>query len=773
MKESKTIGRFQLVSLLGEGGQGKVYLARDPHLGRQVAIKVLAIDSGFEELLDEARIVAKLRHPNIVTLFDAGEHQGEPYLVFEYVEGVTLAEEIRAGGALPELKAMNIALQVLDGLAYAHKRNIVHRDIKPANIMMDRDGVPRIMDFGIAQSLAAPLPEAQLMGSPLYMAPELVLKRQSGPQSDIFSLGMVLYVMLTGRHPVSGNSAEDILRSIASCPVQPPSGMNAAVDEKLDSIVMRAVSIDPEGRYGNAESMIAELKAYIEPAPIKEEGKKSALEFLLRRIRHKSDFPALSQAISAVNKIVAADKESISSLSNVILRDFSLTNKLIKLVNAATYGQFGGAISTISRAIVILGFDTVRSVAVTLMLFEHLQNKSQAARLKDEIVSTFFSGVLARELAPRGSVRDAEEAVICAMFYNLGKLLAMFYFSEEALEIERLTERMSEDDAAVAVLGISYEELGVGIAQSWHFPERIISSMRKITEARIRDQATELGNLRVLTNLSNELRQIAQYGKPEEKTQKLRELANRYHDAMPVSERGLGRAIDESMKKFMVETRILGLNSRDSVFLKNVRQWSGAGVQDKRSAEEEFQKTINLDTALESRKQDSGGMLAAGIQDITNVMLEEYDLNDLLRMVLETIYRSMDFSRVLLCIKDAKQNVMAGRFGFGQDVENVAKRFRFPLAAQTDVFLVALEQGLDIFISDIDAENIRERIPTWYRTGIEAKSFILFPIIVDKKPIGMLYADQIDANRLKIDAKELSLLKTMRNQAILAIKQKL
>ncbi|HQT27402.1 MAG TPA: serine/threonine-protein kinase, partial [Burkholderiales bacterium] len=154
-RDLRTIGRFQVEKLLGEGGQGRVYLAKDPHLGRQVAIKVIAVDSISEGLLEEARIVAKLRHPNIVTLFDAGEAEGEPYLVFEYVEGVTLAQEI-SKGPLPVTKAVSIALQILEGLACAHGQHILHRDIKPANIMIDGEGVPRIMDFGIAQSMNAP-----------------------------------------------------------------------------------------------------------------------------------------------------------------------------------------------------------------------------------------------------------------------------------------------------------------------------------------------------------------------------------------------------------------------------------------------------------------------------------------------------------------------------------------------------------------------------------------------------------------------------------------
>ncbi len=773
MKASGAIGRFQVEKLLGEGGQGKVYLARDPHLGRQVAIKVLAIDSDIASLLDEARIVAKLRHPNIVTLFDAGEQDGLPYLVFEYVEGMTLAQEIKKKGALPIFKAVDIALKILEGLSCAHGQHIIHRDIKPANIVIDKQGVPRIMDFGIAQRLAGPSSSDELLGSPLYMAPEYVARRESSPQSDIFSLGMILYVMLTGRHPVAGDSVEEILQSIATVPVPPPSGMSSSVDEKLDSIVLRALSIDPMSRYKDAAGMIADLKNYLNPADVKGEGKQSTLDFLLRRMRHKSDFPALSQAISAVNQIAASDKESVANLSNVILRDFSLTNKLIKLVNAATYGQFGGAISTVSRAIVILGFDTVRSVAISLMLFEHLQNKSQASRLKDAIISTFFSGVLAREFAPRMGVRNVEEAVICTMFYDLGKLLASFYFPEEAQEIARLAEEMAEDNASSSILGLSYEELGVGVAQSWNFPDAIVSSMRKIVDEKVREQQTESGKLRVLSNLSNELRRIAQRGKSEEKPEDLQKLAARYRAALPVTERTLDRVIEESMKKFMVETKILGLSSKDSHFLQNVGAWSGMRPETK-PAEEDFETTIKIDRALEreSSKPDTASILAAGIQDITNVLLEEYDLNALLRMVLETIYRSMDFSRVLLAIKDAKMNVMTGRFGFGQDVEEIAKRFKFSFSEPTDVFLVSLKEGVDIFISDVDADNIKDKVPTWYRTNIDAKSFILFPIIVDKKLVGALYADCTEANKLKIEPKELALLKAVRNQAVLAIRQK-
>ena len=154
-------------------------------------------------------------------------------------------------------------------------------------------------------------------------------------------------------------------------------------------------------------------------------------------------------------------------------------------------------------------------------------------------------------------------------------------------------------------------------------------------------------------------------------------------------------------------------------------------------------------------------------------MVDDYELNDLLRMILETMYRGGGFSRVLLCIKDAKQNSMNGRFGFGDNIDEILKVFRFSLKYAADVFHVSLNQGLDIFIADIDAENIKGRIPDWYRKNVGAQSFILFPVVINKAGVGLLYADKINAGELNIQAKELSLLKTLRNQAVLAIKQKL
>ncbi|MGH8670573.1 MAG: GAF domain-containing protein, partial [Burkholderiales bacterium] len=173
-------------------------------------------------------------------------------------------------------------------------------------------------------------------------------------------------------------------------------------------------------------------------------------------------------------------------------------------------------------------------------------------------------------------------------------------------------------------------------------------------------------------------------------------------------------------------------------------------------------------TAIEAE-----AMLTAGIQDITASLVGEFNLNDLLRMVLETMYRSLGFTRALLCIADARQKTMNGKIGFGLNIDQIVPHFRFPTAFAADCFHIALAKGIDIQIDDIDADNIRQRVPTWYRTLIPAKSLVLFPLIVGGKPIGLIYADADQRNGITIAPKELNQLRTLRNQAVLAIKQKL
>jgi len=789
---AKTIGRFQIKQTLGHGAQGVVYLAHDPHLDRSVAIKSLQLDSLSTEhtqsLLDEARTMSKMNHPNIVKVLDAVEHAGNHYLVLEYVEGSTVADVLRDKGCFEKFEAVKIAIQILDGLAYVHRKNIIHCDIKPSNIMLDKQGGAHLMDFGIAS--AAGTVRNEPTGTPRYMAPEYLDNHEARATGDIFSLSLVLYEMLAGKPAIEGKSVFEIMHKIANVTIQAPSSIRPEIDERLDDIVMKGLLKSTDDRYNDAAAMHKALTDYHTPKPqpgtLNDAGSKQrTLDFLLLRMQHKTDFPALSQTISTINRITANDDESIHTLSAALLKDFSLINKLLRLVNSSTYGQFGGKISTISRAVMIMGFGPVRNLAITLILFEHMQNKAQASELKEEVVLALFSGIMAQNIARTVGSGNAEEGFICGVFHRLGRILAMYYLYDESMEISnRVQQGASDEDAACAVLGISYEDLGIGVARAWNLPDLIVNSMERIRDHAASKNTDGKNKMLVITNLADELCRLATATPPQDRQRKMEELRKRYASGVSLDIREYMSLVDQSVGKFVQESALLITGSKKSKADRAIRDWNKPGV----SASEDPDLTLAPNDTLEiafsataalaaaedplETERDAETTLTAGIQDITNTLVEDYNLNDILRIILETMYRGMGFKQVLLCTRDLSTNRMQARFGFGEDIERQIKTFGFPLQSSPDVFQLVVEKSVDLFIADANAENIRSKIPEWHRKTVRAETFMLLPIAIEGKCIGLFYADCAKTGQLQIQPRHLNLLKTLRNQAVLAIRQK-
>ena len=254
---------------------GVVYRARDPKIDRLVAIKTISL-AGIEEseeqeyrerFAQEARAAGRLAHPGIVTIFDAGEdpETHEPFFVMELVTGRPLSDEIASGGGrLPLAKAMQIACQVAEALQYAHSKGVIHGDIKPANILIAQDGHAKIADFGVArlnQSVATHA--GKIFGSPAYMAPELLSGGEPDARSDLFSLGVMLYSMLTGFRPFQGNSARTVCFKVMNVEPVPVSSLQADLPLELDRIVQRAIAKDPADRYQSGSEFVADLRAFV------------------------------------------------------------------------------------------------------------------------------------------------------------------------------------------------------------------------------------------------------------------------------------------------------------------------------------------------------------------------------------------------------------------------------------------------------------------------------------------------------------------------------
>jgi beta-lactam-binding protein with PASTA domain/predicted Ser/Thr protein kinase len=257
--------RYVIKRKLGSGGMADVYLAEDQELGRNVALKLLnerhAADEQFvERFRREAQSAAGLNHPNIVSIFDRGYAEGTYYIAMEYLEGRTLKELLVRNGPTPIPVSIEYARQILGALAFAHRNGIVHRDIKPHNIVVGSDGRLKVTDFGIARSGASQMTEAgSIVGTAQYLSPEQARGAAVDPRSDLYSLGIVLYEMLTGHVPFTGDTPVEIAMKHLSLAPEPPSALRPDVPHNLDAVVMRALAKDPDQRYGSAEEMDAEL----------------------------------------------------------------------------------------------------------------------------------------------------------------------------------------------------------------------------------------------------------------------------------------------------------------------------------------------------------------------------------------------------------------------------------------------------------------------------------------------------------------------------------
>jgi len=258
-------GRYRILRKLGSGGMANVYLAEDEDLGRRVAIKILseryANDESFNERFRrEAKSAASLSHPNIVSIYDRGEADGIPYIAMEVIEGRSLKELILTRGPLPLATAIDYAHQILDALRFAHRNGIIHRDIKPHNILLGAENRAKVTDFGIARAGASQMTEVgSIMGTAQYLSPEQARGAPVTAASDLYSVGIVLYEMLTGQVPFSGDSAIEIAMKHLNETPRPPSSHRPELTPELDQVVLRALAKNPEDRYQASEEFSADL----------------------------------------------------------------------------------------------------------------------------------------------------------------------------------------------------------------------------------------------------------------------------------------------------------------------------------------------------------------------------------------------------------------------------------------------------------------------------------------------------------------------------------
>lgn len=563
--------QFELLSKLGSGMHGRVFLARDTRLERRVALKVINrqrdAQATLDQFLNEARAAARIAHPNVVPLFEAGQEKGLAYLVFEFVEGKSLKAVLKEG-RLDVVTAVARFRQILEGVAAAHRLGIAHLDLSPNNVLVDSRGALRVMDFGLARLLANAAPPAideDIQGTPRYMSPEHFSGGALDARTDVFALGLIFFEMLAGKPAGSASRLKELNAQLQHARFDWPLLESSGAPPELVSVLRDALARAPERRFRDAAEMLGALQEAQAVAAARD-NRDLAVQFLLRRLQRRPEFPAFSNSITEINRLTGEQSEAgLEELAAVIMRDFSLTNRLIKVANSAYFSRSDSGASTIQQAVARVGTKTVRLLSNGLLMFEHLKGDSPV--LQDALVESFVAGLLGRMLAQQMHRQHAEEAFVASMFNRLGRNLIVYYLEDEHAEVmQRIEAGMPQLQAEQQVLGTTCAAVGGAISALWKFPATIIASMSALPAGPLVSPANDADLMRYLAHFPNELCSLSARPGAGQPHAALEALCQRYRAVFRTSTEGLAGALEVTLEKFTEIAPTLGIDMASNGF---------------------------------------------------------------------------------------------------------------------------------------------------------------------------------------------------------------
>lgn len=507
------------------------------------------------------------------------------------------------------------------------------------------------------------------------------------------------------------------------------------------------------------------------------------LEQIIKRIRRTKEFPAISTYLVEINEKLSdsAPEASASDLANVILKDYALTSKILKLVNSAFFGVVSGKVTTVSRAVVILGENNVRMMAVGLVLFDHFRNGTEARDLKAAINSSFWRGLLAREIAGLLKGVDPEEAFICALLFQLGKLLTIYHMPENYAEIKQriANDKLDESMAVRQVLGVSYRALGATMVKQWALPEVICNAMATIPPGRLGKKGSGLGLLNVLANFADALSQLIDTIPWAKRGAAIKKLLHIYRHYLTISEEQFHAVLAESLSGVYKHAEAMQLDTQNCPFLQRLAGPKATNRDESRSDPPSDpvqgnpfrlfnQKSLQAPLAKVAT-DDSISIIMDGIQEIASVMMEDHHLNDVALMSIEIMYRALQSSRVIMFVNEGRHGNMEARYGYGSDVDQFVGDVKFKVNSAEDLFSQSIASGNDLLVEDTHAPALQQLIPHWYKATINARALLFLPVVFNKICVGAFYADY-DQPGPPINALEHKYLSLLRNQLVLAIK---
>jgi HD-like signal output (HDOD) protein len=486
------------------------------------------------------------------------------------------------------------------------------------------------------------------------------------------------------------------------------------------------------------------------------------LDDLMTAVRAHGGLPSLGHTLGELTRLLEGDNDALHDLADVILADVSLTQRLLRVANTVPYRSGPQVVTTVTRAIVLLGFDHVRTLAMSLVLLEGLLG-SQKERLRGEFHQALLAGCLARELLPKA---EGEEAGIAAMFRNVGRLLAAVYAPEQYNEVRACMqrERAAEGTAARRVLGRSFDEITEAMLREWHLPDRLVAHVQALPH-RIDAPHAAAERVKIAAHFADALAAVVADPQFERAAPGLDEVLDRFAPAFALEREHLVEVLKRAAARTREFEAAFGLMPQATP----VEQLLAALPQDAELDAAPVEVSTQRDAV--GRPSNAREVLLAGLAEATECLARAggSDLNTVVRVVLEAMFSGLGYARTALVLRDQSSGLYRSRAGFGTP----KAQFSFSTQGAPHLFSAALTQGKDLHIADAQAERVKASLPEWFnRDFAAARSFVLMPLVVNERGIGFFYADRQCVDDKGLSGEELNLLRALRSQVVLAIRSK-
>jgi HD-like signal output (HDOD) protein len=482
------------------------------------------------------------------------------------------------------------------------------------------------------------------------------------------------------------------------------------------------------------------------------------LELVKARLKEMGDMPIFSASVNKINLVSSNPDANAMELAIEVLKDANLTTKVLKLANSPMFNTGFGKISSLSRAIIMLGFDTIKSAVVTLKLIDSFTQKYPGIDMESMLVSAYLTGGFVRGISAKCGVRDIEQAYICGLLNNVGEIVAAYTLPEEFIKIQALMDehQLSLKEAEKKVLGTSLKTLGQRIVEGWDFPQtvtRTLGEQRLDSNSRIKNQTDLTG---AIANMASQTMELL-YSKHPSTKKTLAELTYEMSKVSGIKTDQIAESLEQSFKQSCDLAKDYGLNKKhltpradgrgDTELEKLARQFtfyadSEIPAVKAKTAPKPKPKD---DEATDEVRGDSGVLLNT-MFELTNLMAERAHINIILNKILEGMVQGIGYNRAALCLLSPDHSSYGARMVAGQSSDTLKEFFNFPVDVRNDIFSKIIMEGNELLITDINQGGWLQQLPADFVEAVGAKGFMLGALRAQARPVGLFYADYGDSN---------------------------